>query len=217
MIKIRLLAGLVATVAILVMSAAPAGAWFRSLNQAKTQGQVKLQVTTLTAGAATVSCQSANGEWSIQTKGNWWEHEQKNPNPELSKQVKTTFGPHLNIKITQWNNCKAIVMGIKTEAKVAACEFQLQQQKGEFNLLAEIVAPCQISIPIAKCSITVFEGNHEGINEGLSVVKSENVGQSVLATASVGEIHGEGCGEKFAAAKFESLPGGLRAEGLEVA
>ncbi len=212
--KMRLALGLVAAVVgIMAMSAAPAGAWFRSLNQAKTQGQVKLGVTTLATGGATVTCQNAFGEWKIQTEGNWWEHEVN------GKQLKTIEGPHLYLQIKQWNNCKAEVSLLKTEAKVLACEFQLEQpNKLETKSTATVVSECVISIPAAKCQIGVPPGTHTGGNEGLKEVKGETnkQAQSVLATAAVTGIHGEGCGEKFENAKFTSAEGSLRAIGLEL-
>jgi hypothetical protein len=227
MTRLKVLMGLTLGVALIAVSAAPAGAWFKSRNQAKTQGLVSITgTTTLETGAAVVSCATASGEWKIQTKGEWQEHEVKKPNPEESKQVKTTFGPHLNIKIYQWNTCKSKVTGVEAKAtKVSECSFQLEQpQKGVNTATATVIAPCVITATVGTsiCEITVTPGNKEGVNEGLEKVTGVNSGQNLLATAAVELIHGKtsgtGCsGEEFKAGKFKSPTEGLVGEGLELA
>lgn len=225
MIKLKLLVGLAFGVAILAMSAAPAGAWFRSLNQQKNQGPITFGVITLSTGSATVSCQSASGEWHIQTKGPWWEHEVKNQNPELSKQVKTIQGPHLYIKIHQWNNCKAEVLAMKIPATISQCIFQHEQElKGATTATTTFVSACAIKIPIGKmaCEIVVTPGNHAGVNELLKGLKLENSGQNVLGTIEMEGVHGEGESGKecklgnFTNGKVKSEVGGQVAGGLEV-
>jgi hypothetical protein len=217
MIKIKLLVvGLVVTLAVTAMSAAPAGAWFKSRNQAKTTGLAHAGTTAFEAGGAKVSCESAAGEWSIQTKGQFKEHKQG------EKQAKTTFGPHLYLKVLQWNGCKAEVALIKVAAKVSACEFQLEQpQKGVNTGTASVVSTCVITAPApVSCTITVPPGNEQtGVNAFLKAIKGENSGQSVLATAEVEGIHGKSTceAEEFTKAKFKSAAGGLVAEGLELA
>jgi len=221
MIKIKLLAGLAVGIAVLAMSAAPAGAWFRSHNQNKTQGPITFGAITFSAAATNLSCESAHGEWHIQTKGNWWEHEQN------GKQLKTTFGPHLYIKISQWNNCKAEVLAMKVAAKISECIFQHEQEaKGGTTATTTFVSACVITIPISAkvvCEITVTPGNHEGVNELLKGLKMENSGQNVLGTLELEGVHGEGehgkeCKlESFSNGKVKSSAGGQVAEGLELA
>ncbi len=220
MFKVKLLAGLAVGIAVMAMSAAPAGAWFRSLNQNKTQGPVTFGVTTFVSGAAKVSCESAKGEWHIQTKGNWWEHEQN------GKQLKTTNGPHLYIKVYQWNKCTAEVLAMKVPAKVTECIFQLvQEQKLSQTSTADIASECVITIPVSGetvCEIKVTPGNHAGENEGLKKIEGKNEGQNVVSTANVEGIHDKGeegkkCKvENATNALFTSAAGGLKAEGLEL-
>lgn len=223
MFKVKLLAGLAVGIAVMAMSAAPAGAWYRSLNQNKTQGPVTFGKTFFASGAAKVSCESAKGEWHIQTKGQWWEHEQN------GKQLKTTNGPHLYIKIYQWNTCKAEVLAMKVPAKVTECIFQLvQEQKGNpATSTVDIASECVITIPVSEkivCLIKVTPGNHSGENEGLKEVKGENSTgtQSVNSTANVEGIHDKGTEgkeckvENATNAIFKSEEGALKAEGLEL-
>jgi len=198
----------------MAMSAAPAGAWFRSLNQQKTETQVKLTNTTFTGGGATVTCQSAFGEGKIQTEGNWWEQN------ENGKQLKTTNGPHLRVQIKQWNNCKAKTSLGSNTATVTPCEFQLKQpNKGELTATADVTSVCIIQTGALKCTITVPTGTHSGGNEGLKTVTGENGASSILATANVAGIFGEesgSCTEKFSNGTFVSESGGLRALGFEL-
>jgi hypothetical protein len=218
MIKIKLLAGLVAGLAIMAMSAAPAGAWFKSLNGTP-QGQAKIIGTTeLIAGGAKVSCESASGEWHIQTKGQWWEHNQN------GKQEPTTEGPHLYIKISKWNTCKATVALEKVKSvTVSACEFQLEQpNKGETKATGTVVSTCTIKVPLTKeCVITIPPGSKkqtEPINELLGKTEAENSGKNLLGTAEVGGIHGTGtCLEgEFVKGEFKSLPKELVGEELNL-
>ncbi len=223
LMKVKLLIGLTAMVAFVAVSATPGGAWWKTRNQAKTTGLVTLGATTLETGAAKAECASAAGEWSIQTKGPQQEHQvvdQKNP--ENSKQVKTTFGPHLNIKIYQWNNCKAEVLMMKVPATVPACSFQLvQEQKGtgkEEKGPADVVWPCKIETSL--CTISIPTGNEQtGANSALNAVKGKNEGQSVWGTAEVVGVHSTATctKEELTNGKFKSVENGLKAEGLELA
>lgn len=220
MFKVKLLAGLAVGIAVMAMSAAPAGALYRTRNQNKTQGLVTFGTTSFASGSAKVSCETAHGEWQIQTKGQWWEHEQN------GKQLKTTNGPHLYIKIYQWNNCTAEVLSMKVPAKVSECIFQLkEEQKLGFVSTADVASECIITIPVSAeivCLIKVTPGNHSGENEELKSIKGENSGQNVNSTAEVEGIHDKGeegkkCKvENATNAKFTSAAGALKAEGLEI-
>lgn len=223
MTKIKLLlVGLVASLAVMALSATPAGAWFRSLNQ-KYQGPVEFSKTELAVGAAKTTCEKAEGEWHLQTKGQWWEHKEKG-NPETDKQVKTLFGPHLYIKINKWNNCESNVTGIVVKGvTVSECVFQVEQaQKGATTGTGTVVSNCVITVPAKpECIITVTPGNHEGTNELLSEIKeATNSGKNITATIAIGGgIHGKASclkPEEFTNGKFTSLAGGVTAGELEL-
>jgi hypothetical protein len=220
MVKIRPLAVLTAVLALMAMSAAPAGAWFKSRNQAKTTGLITLGKTSLEAGGAKATCETAAGEWSIQTKGPMQEHQVVNlQNPVNSKQVKTTFGPHLYIKISQWNNCKAEATLMKVPATVESCSFQLiQNEKGSLTAEASTLGECVVKSSL--CTINVAAGNEQtGVNVFLKEIKGVNEGQKVASTAAVVGIRGKAScsAEEFTNGKFTSEEKGLKAEGLELA
>src|ERR1700674_4743777 len=123
MTKIKLLTVLVTALVLLAMPAAPAGAWFKSRNQAKTTGSVKLGKIIIETPTLKVECTSAGGEWSTQTKGQFKDHEKS------GKQVKTTFGPNLYVKLQKWNNCEGTLSGFREPATVENCTFQFQQEQ----------------------------------------------------------------------------------------
>lgn len=224
MIRIKLLlVGLAAAVALTAVSAAPAGAIFKSRN-GTSQGQAKIAgVTTLTVGAAAkVSCGGADGEWHLQTKGKFQEHEQG------EKQVATTEGPHLYIKITKWNQCSAEVSGVKITkgVEVSACEFQLEQvQKGSPTTgTASVIRPCVITITgTVSCTITVFAGKENqnpelAVNAFLKEIKAVNGQNSILGTANVEGIKGEASclTGGFSTGTFKSGEGTLIGTSLEL-
>ncbi len=218
MLKFKLLAGVAASLAILALSAAPAGAWFASLN-GKSQGPAKIvSTTTLTVGAnAKVSCETAEGEWHLQTKGQFKLHEKG------GNQEPTTKGPHLYIKISKWNKCKATVLGVSVSGvTVSPCEFQLEQPtKGVNKSTATVITACVITVPLkpTPCTITVFAANEStGLNDFLEKVVGENSGKNVVAEAKVEGIHGEASclSGGFTTGKFESLAEGLVAEELNL-
>ena len=215
MIKIKLLVGLGAMVAVTALSAAPAGAWFKSLN-GTSQGAVQATRTALVAGGAKVQCESAEGEWHLQTSGNWWEQQ------ENGKQLKTTEGPHLRIKIAHWNNCEAEVAFVKVKGVVvSACEFQLEQAvKGVSKSTATVTTECVIKVPLKpECVISIPPGTHSGGNELLNEIKAANVGKTVAGTASVTGIHGKATclkPEEFVKGEFTSGEGGIIAHELEL-
>jgi hypothetical protein len=213
MTKIKLLAGLVVGLALMAMSATPAGAVFRSLN-GTSQGPGESSATSLTVGAAKVSCEKAEGEWHIQSKGKFEEHEQN------GKQIAQAKGPHLYIKVSKWNNCKASISGIGVGAKVGACEFQIEQeQEGVLKGTATVIHECQIQTAEEKgvkaCTIHVFAGKEsqkEPINAFLPGISFENSGTSLLTTSLVENIHGKAScltPEEFVGGKFESAKGGI--------
>ncbi len=218
MIKIKLLVGVAALLAVTALSAAPAGAWFKSLN-GTSQGKVQSSKTELNAGGAKVSCESAEGEWHLQSAGVWWEHEKE------GKQVKTLEGPHLYIKITKWNKCKATVALESVAATVEPCEFQLKQpEKGVNKGTATLVSACVIKAALkpTACVITVAAGDHSGTNELLKEISGENSESltEVLGTAEVAEgIHGKASclkPEEFVKGSFKSEKGGLIAHALQL-
>jgi hypothetical protein len=217
MTKIRLLTLFVAALVLLAVPAAPAGAWFKSRNQTKTTGSVKLGKTIFETPTMTVECASAGGEWSIQTKGQFKDHEQN------GKQQKTNFGPNLYVKLQKWNNCKGTLSGFTEPAIVENCEFQFQQEqksKGLAEALVSVISPCQFGIHFAlKCPNTLFPGEEQShINSFLKQVKAENSSKEVAATVNVEGLVAEGCEEKHVEnIKLRSEEGGLIEEGLELA
>jgi|GEM_PF-4238846 len=217
MTKIKLLTVLITALVLLAMPATPAGAWFRTRNEAKTTGPVKLGKTTIETPTMTVECSSAGGEWSIQTKGQFKDHEKS------GKQERTIFGPNLYVKLQKWNNCKGTLSGFTEPAVVFNCSFQFQQEqknKGTGEALVSVITPCQFGIHFAlKCPNTLFLGEEQSnINAFLKGVKAENSAKEVVATANVGGLDAEGCtGMNVENIKFRSEAGGLIEEGLELA
>lgn len=217
MIKIKLLTALVTALALMAMPAAPAGAWFKSRSQAKSTGSVKLAKPIFETPTMKVECTSADGEWSIQTKGQFKDHEKD------GKQEKTTFGPDLYVKLQKWNNCKGELSGFREPALVFECTFQLQQEqksKGLADALVSVITRCQFGIHFAlKCPNYLYPGEEQStINAFLKQVKAENSAKEVIATANVEGLDAEGCqGMKVENVKFRSEAGGLIEEGLELA
>ncbi|HEV3070429.1 MAG TPA: hypothetical protein VGY76_03265 [Solirubrobacteraceae bacterium] len=217
MTKIKLLTVLITALVLLAMPAAPAGAWFKSRNQAKTTGSVKLGKTIFETSTMTVECNSAGGEWSIQTKGQFKDHEKS------GKQEKTAFGPNLYVKLQKWNNCKGTLSGFTEPAIVNNCTFQFQQEqesKGPADALVSVITPCQFGIHFAlKCPNTLFPGEEQSnINAFLKQVKAQNSAKEVIATANVEGLDAKGCSEmNVENIKLRSEEGGLIEEGLELA
>jgi hypothetical protein len=221
MFKIKLLTALIGVVAMVAMSAAPADALFKSRN-GTSQGQAKIiSPTTLTVGGAAgakVTCQSADGEWHLQSKGQFKEHEVGN------KQVATTEGPHLYIKISKWNNCTAEVSMIKvtTGVEVTPCAFQLEEeQKLAGKGTASVITACVVKVLKPECIIEVFAGvesQTEPVNAFLKEVSAENGQNSILGTAAVTGIKGTAkCLEGgFKTGEFKSAKGGLVGGSLEL-
>jgi hypothetical protein len=219
MTKIKLLTVLITALVLLAMPAAPAGAWFKSRNQTKTTGSVKLGKITIETSTVKVECTSASGEWSIQTKGQFKDHEQN------GKQVKTTFGPNLYVKLQKWNNCEGMLDGFKEPAAVGNCTFQFQQEqknKGPADALVSVITPCRFGViePL-RCFDTLFPGEEQSnINAFLKQVKAENSAKEaeVIATANVEGLDAKGCsGSNVENIKLRSEEGGMIAEGLELA
>ena len=214
MTKIKLLTVLLAALALLATSAGPADALFKSGNQAKTTGQIKFGKISFTFPSNKIACASATGAWSIQTKGQFKDHE------KAEKQVKTTLGPNLYVKMYEWNHCIAEVSGF-TDSIISFydCTFQFQQQEkgaGSANALVSIVTECQITLHTFMCAFYLTPGKEQtGENAFLKQIKSEQSGQNVLATANVGGIHAKGC-QEATNGTFESGERSLRAEGLEL-
>jgi hypothetical protein len=217
MIKIKLLTVLITALVLVVMPTAPAGAWFKSRNQTKTTGPVKLGKTIIETPTMKVECTSAGGEWSIQTKGQFKDHEQN------GKQQKTAFGPNLYVKLRKWNNCQGTLSGFTEPAIVENCTFQFQQEqkgKGPAEALVSVITPCQFGIHFAlKCPNILFPGEEQSnINAFLKQVKAENSAKEVIATANVEGLDAKGCEEmNVENIKLRSEEGGLIEEGLELA
>ncbi len=217
MIKIKLLIALIVAFGLLAVPAAPAGAWFKSRNQANTTGSVKLGKPIFETPTMKVECDSAGGEWSIQTKGQFKNHEKG------GKQEKTALGPNLYVKLQKWNNCKGTLSGFTEPAVVNNCTFQLQQEqegKGPAEARVSVITPCQFGIHFAlKCPNTLFLGEEQSnINAFLKGVKAENGAKEVIATAGVEGLDAEGCeAMNVENIKFRSEKGGLIEEGLELA
>jgi hypothetical protein len=217
MTKIKLLTLLVTALVLLAMPAAPAGARFKSRNQAKTAGSVKLGKIIIETSTLKVECTSAGGEWSIQTKGQFKDHEKS------GKQEKTTYGPNLYVKLQKWNNCEGTLSGFIEPATVENCTFQFQQEqesKGPADALVSVITPCRFGIhsPL-KCTDTLFPGEEQSnINAFLKQVKAENSAKEVIATANVEGIDAKGCsGPNVENIKLRSQAGGMIEEGLELA
>ncbi len=217
MTKIKLLIVLATALALLGTSPAPAGAWFKARNQTKNTGSVKLGKTIFETPTMTVECTSAGGEWSIQTKGQFKDHEKG------GKQEKTAFGPNLYVKLQKWNNCKGSLSGFKEPAAVFNCTFQFQQEqknKGPTDALVSVITPCDFGIHFGlKCPNVLFPGKEQSnINAFLKQVKAENSAKEVTATANVEGLDAEGCsGGNVENIKIRTEEGGIVEEGLELA
>jgi hypothetical protein len=215
MIKIKLLAVLLMALALLAMSAGPADAWFKSGNPTKTTGSVKFGKISFTFSFDKITCASATGEWSIQTKGQFKDHE------KAGKQVKTTFGPDLYVKMRNWNQCKGeqpdVISPVVT---IEDCSFQFQQEQkntGSANALLSVVTECEVYLNFLFCADRLTPGNEQtGVNAFLKQIKSEQSGQNVLTTANVENIHTKGC-QEVTNGTFESEERSLIEEGLELA
>jgi hypothetical protein len=219
MIKINLLAWLIAGLAVMAMSAVPAGAWFKSLNDTS-HGVGEVGRTNFAVGGAKVGCEKAEGEWKIQTKGQWWER-------GLSgKQEAALEGPHLYLKVSKWNGCSASIVGVKVPFKIEACEVQIAQEREALSGTATVIRECIIQTAEEKgapaCTIRVFAGSRkqtEPINELLTGITLENSGKESRATASIEHLHGRGScllPEEFTGAKFETEKGGVVGDDLNI-
>jgi hypothetical protein len=216
MTKIKLPTMLLTTLALLAVSATPAGAWFASRDQAKTTGSVKLGKIIIETSTVKVGCTSAGGEWSIQTKGQFKDHEKE------GKQERTASGPNLYVKLQKWNNCEGELDGFKEPAAVENCTFQFRQEqenKGPASALVSVTTPCRFGViePLL-CIDTFFPGEEQAnINAFLKQVKGENSAKEVIATANVEGLDAKGCsGPKVENIKLRSEEGGVIEEGLEL-
>jgi hypothetical protein len=216
--KIKLLAALVTALALLATPATPAGAWFKSRDQTKTTGMVKLGKTTFETPNIKVSCESVGGEWSIQTKGQFKDHEKS------GKQVKTTVGPNLYVKLQKWDTCLSKLSILQDIPTIENCTFQLQQEQKDTRraeALVSVVTACTFADHVGfKCIMHMTPGEEQPqTNAFLKQIKGENSGQEVIATANVGEIHATStCAEmNITSGKFRTDGEGWIEEGLELA
>jgi hypothetical protein len=201
------LALVAAALALMAFSARPAHAWFKSRNQAKTTGTLKVGKTVYDFSGAEISCESATGEWSIQTKGQFKDHEKG------EKQVKTSSGPNLYIKIGE-RSCKGDAMPVES------CTLQLRQEQkatGSAEAVVSVISGCQIPQPLFMCAYVLPPGNElTGANAFLKQIKSTQIQHVLLSTADVEGIHVEFCTQTNSGT-FKSEEGGLIEEGLELA
>jgi hypothetical protein len=200
-------------VAVTAMSVAPASATFKSL--INTKGQAKLQRMTFESGGLTITCQSASGEWHLQSKGKFEEHEKE------GKQVALTNGPHLYITVSKWNNCEGEALNIKVAAAIEACEFQVvQPQKGATKGTVSLIGACVIKMSAPfTCTITLLAGKEvTGTNAFLKEFKLETNKQdgALLMSPNVEGISGTATcleEEKFTNGKLSGAAGSIGTEG----
>jgi len=179
MIKAKLVAVFSAMVAVLALSAAPALAEFQS-NSNSTAGQAKTGLLVIQGGGATLTCQGSEGEWKIQTKGKFLEHEKG------EKQVKSLKGPQQYITFNKFVGCKASTSEFKElTPKVGTCTLHLEQLQGA-TAKGAIVNECSIETTVLflTCKISTPAGKEEPpVNFNLEKNTLENVQNNLLVTA----------------------------------
>jgi hypothetical protein len=191
MTKLKLIVGLAAILVAMAISAAPASAWFKSLNKG-TQGQVKITGITVKVGGSEgyrVICEAKKGEWRLQSKGKFEERQKK------GNQEKTTEGPHLYLQIKEWTNCTG-TLGLHTELEgivAKACEFQLEQpEKTVSKGTITIVTECVYKIAKPECEIKIFAAKEpEKVNYLLKEIVLKGSGKNIIAQAFSSSLQGE--------------------------
>jgi hypothetical protein len=177
MFRSKTLIVLAGMVAALLVSAAPASAFWEATGQ-----QWKGPIRIISSGhfsdsLAKVECPAneIKALWSIQTKGQIKDHENK----ATGKQVQNKVGPHLYVQVKSWGvNCTSEVLGAKKAATVDPCELQLVQQQGSLVATGSVAKACIIKAN--NCTIQIpagmekEPGSNKGINVGLKEIKLEN-------------------------------------------
>jgi hypothetical protein len=184
MFKMKLLMGLAAVVAALVVSAAPAGAWFEA-NSATTHGKIKSFPTestfTAESGSIAVTCKSASGEPAGE-----WEIQVKEENAEGFQQ-QTKVGPHEQLKISKWGHCETNLLSVSVK-----CSLQVIQEtkgSGEQKATGNPYAPgCSVLAGTEAGNHCLIKIADETANKGLSEVKLENIGTNEVGI--IGNITG---------------------------
>jgi hypothetical protein len=177
MFRPKIMIILIGGVAALLVSVAPASAWWEGATESK--GPVTVANSgEFVSGGVPLKCVASEikATWNIQTKGQIKIHLKE------EKQLKTKFGPHLNITVANWGKCTEVIGGVTVEVAISACELQLVQDKGSFVATLGIVTPCVMKAPAAECTIVLPAGmekapqSNTGWNIGLKETKLENSG-----------------------------------------
>jgi hypothetical protein len=158
-------------------SAIPAVAWFESTSAA-TSGPGNGGVTVLTTAGGTVVCNSEDGAWQIRSAGNIH---------SKTGQATTKQGPHQDLSITKWNECKTEVAGLKLSVTVKPCEIQLEQPtKGSTQGTASVQTSCVMKIAISpgECTLTIPGAVENAANEHLNEVHFTKTGATSVAAIS---------------------------------
>lgn len=184
MVKIRLLAGLVAVAGILAVSATPALAEFESANGAAQQGKFHTSTMTFEGGGATLTCTSIQGKWYIQVFGH------------IIEQQRKFAGPHLGIDFQVSIGCKAKSSIIKeVNAELSQCIFHVTSASagsttgvGAFIPLTEGAkeeAGCVVTVKVlGTCIIKIPTTDESSFNFNLSSNSFANSGKNLLITAT---------------------------------
>jgi hypothetical protein len=181
MFKIKLLPGIAALAATLLVLAAPAYAEFESTS-GQTQGKIKTfpGETTFeaTAGGVPITCKSATGEpageWQIQVKT-------QKQQGKFFYQEAAKKGPHLQLKITKWGTCATL--GV---AGTVTCNLQIESASVNGNTGSVYPPGCEVKFGTGE-HICIVKVQPDG-NKELSLVKLLNLGASELEVNS--EIKG---------------------------
>lgn len=162
MLRAKLLAVLVGMIATLAVSAVPAFAGFES-NSSATKGQVKVGAITIEGGGATLTCTSAEGTWTI-----------------LSKGVASTQGKNEQLAFEKYTGCFTKSSFIKNVAAIVApCTLEVEQAAGESKAIGGIVGTCKVEVKVLGTCVITAEG------KGLKEVLLENSQVNDIITANV--------------------------------
>jgi hypothetical protein len=193
MFRLKSMSILAGMIAVLCVSAAPAAAWWEANSSATKEATGEGKAVVIKSGEFVdqkipVICpaEGVTVTWSIQTKGQIKQHQVE------EKQLKTKFGPHLNLAFKWGTGCTSEILGEKVKATVSDCELQLVQQKGSLVATGGVVTlcvvkagPCVIQVP---AGMEKQAGSNEGVNVGLKETKLVNKENIQLDEVSVGGI-----------------------------
>lgn len=159
--KIKTLMGAAAMLGLLAISTAPALASWES-NNGTTKGASQLKEGTsmvfeTSSESLEIKCPSVSDEWT------------------LSQQEKLSVS-------SKYENCFVEALMLKFPVTFSGCEMQLEQEKGAFTALSNLVAPCVIVIGIKPtCTVLVpAQGNHRMKSAALA-----DVGKNTEVTSSL--------------------------------